>query len=171
MASDGPRTYRHRIAEIVSVTVAPEVLFEYLDDHERLAAHMMQASPMMAGSSMAFTFDEGRGRRLGSRIVMRGAVLGIRLEVSEVITEREPPRRKAWESQGVPSLLVIGSYRMGFEIAPEGTGSRLVVFIDYNLSGWPWRPLGLLMGHFYARWCVWSMARDAALTFSERRKI
>lgn len=166
MASDGRRTYRHRIAEIVFVTVGPAVLFEYLDDHERLGAHMMQASPMMAGSSMTFTFDEGRGRRLGSHIVMRGAVLGILLEVSEVITERELPRCKAWETQGVPRLLVIGSYRMGFEIAPEATGSWLTVFIDYNLPGWPWRLLGLLMGHFYARWCVRSIARDAARTFA-----
>lgn len=166
MSSEGQRRYRHRIAESVAVTAVPTEVFAYLDDHERLGAHMMQSSAMMAGSAMAFSFDEGKGRALGSRIEMRGKVLGLSLTVSEIVTERDIPERKAWETQGSPRLLVIGAYRMGFEIAPEGAGCRLTVFIDYDLPDWPWRLLGLIAGRFYARWCVQSMARDAALAFA-----
>lgn len=159
-------TYRHRLAQTVAVAAEPSDVFDYLDDHERLGAHMMQSSTMMAGSAMAFTFDQKKGRAIGSRIEMRGRVLGLPLAVSEVVTERQPPFRKAWETQGVPRLLVVGPYRMGFGIEPDGANSRLTVFIDYNLPGWPWRILGLIAGRFYARWCVQSMARDAARAFA-----
>jgi hypothetical protein len=127
---------------------------------------MMQSSAMMAGSSMNFAFDHGRGRMLGSRIGMSGKVLGLLLEVSEIVTEREPPRRKVWQTDGTPRLLVIGAYSMGFDIEPKGVGSRLRVFIEYDLPAWPWRLLGLIAGRFYARWCVGAMANGAARQFA-----
>lgn len=161
------RAYRHRKAVSVDVNADPMALFEHLDDHERLASHMMQSSAMMAGSSMSFRFDNGRGRMLGSRIGMSGKVLGLALEMSETIIERDPPRRKVWQTEGTPRLLVIGAYRMGFDIAPEGIGSRLRVFIEYDLPAWPWRLVGLIAARFYARWCVKRMANDAALGFAD----
>lgn len=160
------RFYQHRAAVVVDIAVDPATLFEHLDDQAKLASHMMQSSAMMAGSSMKFTFDHDRGRMLGSRIGMHGKVLGLSLELSEIVTERDPPRRKAWETEGVPRLLVIGAYRMGFDIAPQGLGSRLTVFIDYDLPNWPWRLLGLIPGRAYARWCTRSIANDAAHTFA-----
>lgn len=166
MSSGEQRTYRHRIAEVVHVKAAPSATFDHLDNHERLASHMMQSSSMMPGGAMAFTFDEGHGRALGSHITMTGKLLGLVLDVSEVVTERVQPFRKVWEMTGRPRLLVIGAYRMGFEIEAEGTGSRLNVFIDYDLPLWPSRLLGLIAGRFYARWCVTSMARDAVRRFA-----
>jgi len=166
MTNGNHRNYRHRFAQAGYVAAAPAVLFDYLDDHERLASHMMQSSAMMAGSAMAFTFDEGRGRTLGSRIAMHGTMLRFTLEVNEVVTERAPPLRKAWETEGQPRLLVIGAYCMGFEVAAKGPGSELTIFIDYDLPPWPLRILGLIAGRFYARWCVESMARDAARAFA-----
>lgn len=166
MREPGQRAYRHKEAIEVDVAAAPAALFEHLDDQERLAAHMMQSSAMMAGSSMNFAFDRGRGRLLGSRIGISGKVLGILLEMSEIVTERDPPRRKAWETEGTPRLLVIGGYRMGFEIAAKGLDSQLRVFIEYDLPAWPWRLLGMIAGRYYASWCVRSMANDAARKFS-----
>ena len=161
------QAYRHRKVVTVDVDADPETLFEHLDDHERLASHMMQSSAMMAGSSMNFAFDHGGGRMLGSRIGMSGKVLGLALEMSEIVIERGPPRRKVWETEGNPRLLVIGAYRMGFDIAPKGIGSRLSVFIEYDLPPWPWRLLGLIAGRFYALWCVRSMANDAVHKFAD----
>ena len=57
-------------------------------------------------------------------------------------------------------LLVIGQYRMGVEITPEGRLTRLLVFIDYDLppaNTW----LGRLFGRMYARWCVAQMTKGA----------
>jgi hypothetical protein len=106
---------------------------------------------------------------VGARIRLSGRVLGIPLSVQEIVTERKPPLRKVWETTGRPQLLVIGSYRMGYEITPQAQASRLRVFIDYALPDEPIsRWLGRLFGHFYARWCTQRMARDAAMHFQWR---
>lgn len=161
------QAFPYRKVVTVDVATEPLSLFRHLDDHERLASHMMQSSAMMAGSSMNFLFDQGRGRKLGSRISMSGRVLGQTLCVKELVTERDPPRRKVWETEGTPRLLVIGAYRMGFDIAASKLGSRLEVFIEYDLPVWPWRLLGWIAGRFYAAWCVRSMANDAARRFPD----
>ena len=84
----------------------------------------------------------------------------------EVVTEREPPRRKAWQTTGA-KLLVIGPYRLGFELAPEGARTRARVFIDYALpDGALTRWLGRLLGGIYARWCTERMAKDALAHFA-----
>lgn len=122
---------------------------------------------MMAGGRMNIDQDEGRGQKVGSRIRIAGSVLGINLAVDETVIERDPPRRKVWETIGVPRLLVIGHYRMGFEVTPTDDAARLRVFIDYSLparsvSRW----LGYLFAGYYAKWCTESMVDDAAKSFA-----
>ena len=50
------------------VNASPLVLFELLDDHRRLSAHMEKSSWMMLGSRMELRLDAGGGRAVGSRI-------------------------------------------------------------------------------------------------------
>ena len=89
------------------------------------------------------------------------------LSVEEIVTERVPLQRKVWETTGSPKLLVIGHYRMGFEIASHENGSILRVYIDYALSDHrPARWLGSLFGRFYARWCTRQMLADAEKHFA-----
>jgi hypothetical protein len=144
---------------------APEV-FAHLDDHQRLASHMSKSSWMMAGSKMSLEMDAAAGKTEGSRIRLSGTVLGIRLSVDEVVTERRPPLHKAWVTEGEPKLLVVGPYRMGFDIEPRGESSSLRVFIDYAApDNWLGRWLPSL-GKFYARWCTEQMTNDCAKHFS-----
>ena len=157
--------YAHHFESRVHVDAPPKALFDELDDQERLSAHMMKSSAMMAGSVMQFEFDERRGRAVGSRMRLFGNVLGVSLDVVEAVTERDPPRRKAWETLGEPRLLVIGPYRMGFEILAEDSGSALTVFIDYDEPSGALRFFGKAFGGLYARWCTRSMARGAAAHF------
>jgi hypothetical protein len=92
---------------------------------------------------------------------------GLVLSVEEIVIERVPPQRKVWETTGSPKLLVIGQYRMGFEITSQGNGSLLRVDIDYALpEDAPARSLGSLFGRFYARWCTRQMLADAAKHFA-----
>ena len=158
-------SYPHHLESVVRVGASPAALFAELDDHDRLVSHMMRSSAMMAGSTMRFSYDEGAGRAIGSRIVMSGRMLGLDLKAEEVVTERDPPFRKSWETIGAPRLLVIGGYRMGFEIVPEAEHSKLRLFIDYEDAPPPWRWLGWLLGRAYARWCVENMAKGAATAF------
>lgn len=160
------RGYQHRFESSSEVNATPQVLFAELDNHQRLSEHMMQSSPMMAGSKMHFDFDARGGRAIGSKIQMSGRMFGIQLWLEEVITEREPPSRKVWETVGKPRLLVIGDYRMGFEIEALGGRSKLTVFICYDDPGPPWTMLGKTLGPVYARWCAMSIARGAAQRFA-----
>ena len=160
-----PRFALHHRSEVL-LAVDPARLFAHLDDHRRLSSHMEKPSLMTAGASMRIETDNRHGQVLGSVIRMTGRVFGLRLSVEEVVTAYEPPRHKAWETVGEPRLLVIGGYRMGFEIDPAPGGSRLVVFIDYRL---PAKGLSLLLGRVlggaYAAWCTRRMAEDARAVF------
>jgi len=150
----------------VRLRASAEEIFAHLDDHRRLSAHMTRRSWRMAGSRMAVHADAANARAVGSMIRVSGRVLGIRLELEEIVVERDPPVRKVWETTTPPRLLVIGPYRMGFAISPERDGALLSVFLDYALpdSGLE-RWLGRVMGAWYARWCTRRMAKDAAAHF------
>ena len=161
----GDRYPLHHRSE-VDVGTDAHNLFSLLDDHRRLSAHMEKRSLMMAGATMRVETDALKGQAVGSLIRVTGRVFGVNLMVEEVVTERVPPLRKTWETRGEPRLLVIGSYRMGFNISAQGDRSRLVVFIDYQLpprgfAHW----LGLLFGRAYAAWCTRRMATDAVAAF------
>ena len=156
---------RHREG-VALIAGTPDEVFAFADDHARFASHMSESSWMMGGSRMLVEVDGAGGRAVGSHIRLSANVLGLRLFLDEVVTRRSPPTEKVWETVGTPRLLVIGSYRMGIEIRPENRGSRLRVFIDYDLpTGWSsW--LGLLFGGFYAGWCVKQMLAGTSARFS-----
>jgi hypothetical protein len=167
----GDARFPYRAESQGRIGAAPGRLFEHLDDHRLLSAHMSRRSWMMAGSRMALQLDERSGRAVGSHVRLEGRVLGVRLEVDEVVTVREPPRCKFWQTVGEPRLLVIGAYRMGFELEPLEDPLRaptlLKVLLDYSL---PARasalPLGPRLGHAYARWCTRRMVADASRAFA-----
>ena len=116
---------------------------------------------------MRVEVDAGLGQKVGSRIRLAGRVCGIELSVEEVVTERNPPFRKVWETIGSPRLLVIGDYRMGFELSPRGSESTLRVFIDYALpESAPAHWLGRLFGRYYAKWCTQQMVDGAVKHFA-----
>lgn len=153
-----------------SIAARPEVVFDFLDDQSNLSAHMSQSSWMMLGTTMEIYMDDKRTRAIGSRFGFTGRILGIPLSVDEVVTAREPPLRKIWQTTGEPTLWVIGQYRMGLELEPKADGAQLRVFIEYARpkAGIPW-VLGLMFGKIYARWCTGQMVTDAQTHFAEHR--
>ena len=157
--------------ESAALAKAPvDQVFAYLDDPRAMSAHMGESSMMMAGSRMLIEVDSDGGRVIGSKISMRGRMMGIPLSLEEVITERQVPSRKVWETIGTPKLLVIAHYRMGFELTPTGDSSMVRVSIDYSLpTTAPGSWLGRWFGGFYARWCTKQMANDAARHFGPTR--
>lgn len=153
-------TYERHFEGKVSLPVSVERAFAYLDDHRRLSSHMNGSSWMMGGGRMETSFDRGGGRELGSHIRISGKAFGLPVSLDEVVVRRDPPTRKAWETVGEVRLLVIGPYRMAFELMPQGPRSELRVSIDYHLPV-RGRWLGILLGDRYARWCVDRMLDDA----------
>ena len=138
-----------------------ETAFAYLDDFKKLSSHMESSSGMMFGSKMEIETDNAQGRAVGSHVWMRGVVLGMTLALEEVVTERAPPLRKVWETVGA-RLVVIGEYRLGFDLERAGAASAVRVFIDYDLPATqPARLLSTLFAKSYARWCTERMISDA----------
>lgn len=156
----------HHYENDVEINAPAEAVFAHLDDQRRLSAHMSQSSWAMIGSRMDFEFDAAEGRAVGSKIGLRGRVLGVPFSVDEVVTVHSPPTLKIWETIGTPNLFVIGHYRMGFEITSHGESATLRVFIDYAFPEGPFtRWLGLIFGAAYARWCTTRMTDDAVKHF------
>ena len=148
------------------INASAERVFDRLDDQMRLSEHMSKRSWKMGWGRMETVLDAQHGRSVGSHIVLRGRVFGIRLYLDEVVTLREPPLKKTWETVGEPRLLVIGPYRMCFDLMPGGTTAQLRVAIDYDLPAKGIsRLLGRLFGRSYAKWCTRQMVRDAHHSF------
>ncbi len=151
---EAPRHYE----ENKVVSAPPSEVFAFADNPANFSSHMNKSSVMMGGSKMYTRTDEGKGQKLGSHIKMGGNVLGVNLFLDEVITKHDAPSHKEWQTVGQINLLVIDHYKLGFEITPLDTGSRLKVYIDYKLpQSFKTRWLGLLFGSIYAKWCVQQM--------------
>ena len=116
---------------------------------------------------MLMKVDAGEGKSVGSVISLAGRAFGIELFVEESVAEHSPPHRKTWETFGEPKLLVIGPYRMGFDVSASGKESSIRVFIDYALPkrGFS-RFVGWLFGRPYAKWCTRRMMNDTVKHFS-----
>jgi hypothetical protein len=150
----------------IDLHASVNAVYAHLDDFERLGAHMMHSSWMMAGSAMRYEFDAARGRKLGAKVRIVGAFLGIKLVIDEEISRYEPPLHKAWNTVGKPKMIIMRGYSLGFDLAATAGGCRLKVFIDYELpEHGSARWLGKMFGAPYARWCVTSMIADASKAF------
>jgi hypothetical protein len=100
-------------------------------------------------------------------LLRRGGQLpGLPLRVDEIIDTYEPGRKKSWRSVGVPRLLVLGRYRMGFEVCPRADETDVLVYVEWDpLPGWRG---ALLRGaaRRYAAWFVDSAVRGAQGAFT-----
>lgn len=151
------------------IGASPSAIYEFLDDQANLSAHMRRSSGMMLGSSMDIHMEADHTRRVGSRFGFTGRIFGIPLSVEEVVTVREPPISKTWETTAEPNLWVIGRYTMGFALTPTGgAGTTLRVYIRYDLpAGGFTRLLGRIFGGLYAAWCTGQMVVDAQRHFRQ----
>ncbi|OGH20773.1 MAG: hypothetical protein A3D74_05620 [Candidatus Levybacteria bacterium RIFCSPHIGHO2_02_FULL_37_13] len=147
--------YSRHYEENILIPASPEEVFIYADDHTNFSSHMNKSSWMMGGGKMTTHPDDRNFQKVGSHLRMSGTVFGIKLFLDEVITHHQPPYRKEWQTVGDLDIIVIGHYKLGFEIKPENSNSKLKVYIDYNLpNSFKTRLLGILFGRFYAKWCV-----------------
>lgn len=150
----------------VDLAAPPEAVFDYLDDFTHVGAHMTSSSRMMAGGRMKYEFGAACGRAIGALVRIRGSFLGLPIEIDERVTERDRPDGKAWRTVGVPHMLIMAAYRMGFAVHAIPGGSRLEAYIDYVR---PQRGLarvaGALFAGLYARWCVRGLLSGAVERF------
>jgi hypothetical protein len=160
-------TYQYSAESVGSLPVSNAAAFEFLDDHLNLSSHMSKSSWMMLGTTMDIFMDEFKTRAIGSKFGFTGRIAHIPLSVHEVVTRRQPPNCKAWETVGEPTLWVIGRYEMGFDLtqAASTTGLRVYIKYDRPIKGLA-RALSSLFHGAYARWCTRMMVKDAERHFA-----
>jgi len=61
----GDASFPHHAESQGRIEAAPKRVFEHLDDHRRMSAHMTRRTWMMAGSRMDLRLDERMGRAVG----------------------------------------------------------------------------------------------------------
>lgn len=160
-------TFAHteEATDVIGAPIAD--VFEFLDDQANLSAHMSEPSAMMFGTTMTISMEEDHTRSVGSRFGFEGRVLGLPLRVQEIVSARNPPDSKSWETTNEPVLWVMGRYSMSFDLSPHANGSSMRVRITYDDPQSPFpRFLGLLFGRLYAKWCVSQMIRDTRKHFA-----
>lgn len=150
----------HAQSEALAATSVTD-LFDLLDDPQRLGGHMERRFWRTLGTRMGYRFDARGGRAVGSRMSLEGDLWGWRVGVEQQVVAHDPPHRKAWETLGEPRLIVVGHYRMGFEIHPATAGSVVRVWLDYCIPSWRPRAIARALAAGYASWCVRQMTRDA----------
>lgn len=163
------RYYGKHYKDSIFIPAAAEDVFAYVDDHSNYYSHVIKFSRMVGGN-MDLQFDEGHGQSVGSRIRLFGRVFGKSLSLEEVITRREPPHIKTWETVGIPKFLIVGKYQYSVEIEEQDNGSVLHVSFDYdppNKSGW----LRRLVGGVYAKLCAKEMTKVTCDYFMKHRQI
>lgn len=131
-----PAQFDKRYSHSVEVPANADAVFRFLDDPIAVSGHMANRRGMMAGTAMRLQPRSGTGSRGRGDDGAAGHVLGRRLEVTQRVCLREPPRHKTRETVGAPMLLVIGAYRLASESTATQPGCRVRIVIDYNLPQW-----------------------------------
>lgn len=116
---------------------------------------------------MTLRTDDDHGRSIGSHIWLSGKVFGKPMALEEVVTRREPPHIKAWETVGIPNFLIVGQYRYSVDIKSQDEGSLLHVAFDFSPPKDGGR-LRLFLSERYAKTCAREMTRIARNHFSAK---
>lgn len=147
--------YEKHYKESVFIPASAGDVFNYIDDHSNYYSHVIKFAKLLGGR-MQLHFDESHGKSVGSHIRLSGKVFGKSLSLEEVVTKREPPHIKTWETVGAPDFLVVGKYQYNVGIEPQDKGC--VLSVSFNFS--PPEKSGLVrrsLSNFYARICAREM--------------
>lgn len=157
----------HRLKQSASIAAPPPEVFDLVDDHARYYAHVLRLARLLGGR-LDLRMDGDEARKAGSRITLAGRLFGQPLLLEEVVTRREPPYAKSWETVGTPRFLIVGGYRHDVRIEPDGGGSRLHAAFEYDLPAGGW--LRRKIGDVYGRKCVRELVQSAAKHFQRRTR-
>jgi len=151
------KQYEKHYEDSVLIPAPVQDVFDYVDNHANYYSHVIKFARILGGG-MDLQMDERQGQAVGSHIRLAGSVFGKSLSLEEVVTRREPPHSKTWETVGIPKFLIVGQYQYNVQIDPQDNGSMLRVSFDSNPpeeSGW----LRRLFSRIYSRLCAWEMAK------------
>ena len=101
------RQYEKHYQESIFIPATVQEVFDYIDDHSKYYSHVFKFARVLGGK-ISLQTDQGHGQTIDSHIRLFGKVFGKSLSLEEVVTKREPPHLKTWETVGTPDFLIVG---------------------------------------------------------------
>lgn len=149
--------YQKHYEESIFIPAPARNVFDYVDDHSRYYSHVIKFARLLGGH-MDLQMDESHGQSVGSHIRLSGKVFGRSLSLEEVITKREVPYIKTWETVGTPKFLIVGKYQYTVRVESKDHGSFLNISFDFSppkKSGW----FRLFLSNIYSKMCAGEMVK------------
>lgn len=160
---------RARVTETVEIHVPPGEVFAHLDDIRNVGKHMQGSAGPLLGGRLRLEVVSKEPTGVGATYRWSGRILGLAIELTEVVTEWVPGHSKRWRTTGEVRLIIMGGYELGFLLTPSSAGTVVTLDLEYDLpQGWLGRLLGRLLAGWYARWCLRSILRGAHATLEPR---
>lgn len=151
-----------KISETITINATTETVFRYIDNINNTGWHMMKRSMPLMGSKLNLEILSENKSRPGAIYRWYGKILGLTIDFSETVTKWVPNKEKAWQTIGVPKIIIMSNYEMRFLVEPFGEKTRLIFEINYDLPRSPfWKFIGFLLDGWYSRWCLKNMIKGA----------
>lgn len=162
MSAPSDTAMTRSLRETVEIHAPPEAVFAHVDDLRNVGWHMRERAMALMGSRLDLEQLSDNATGIGARYRWHGRIAGLTVDLTEVVTEWVPNRRKTWETIGNPRIVLMSHYRMRLTVSPLDHGTLLAFDIQYDPPRSFWgRMLGWLLADWYSRWCFRRMCRDA----------
>lgn len=145
---------KHLSNQII-VQASPAEVFSRLDDMTEIGKHMTESSMPLMGSKLKFAILSPNETDIGATYRYYGKIMGLTLDITEVVRRYKLNEEKFWETIGEPKIIIMSHYVLGFQLKPTTGGTQATFSIDYEI---PQRGLGkvlgILLSNWYAHWCL-----------------
>ena len=160
----------HREQYQIEIDAPTDKVFAYMDDINNVGWHMSGESsmPMMGSRLQLEVIDDKKG--MGATYGWKGSVLGMAIDIKEIVTKWTKNREKSWSTVGKPKMIVMSGYVMHLLFTPTEKGTRVLFEIDYSLPRTPWGwMIGIILARKYAKWCLKRACEDSKKVLESKR--
>jgi hypothetical protein len=149
------------IQKIKSYNAASEKVFACIDDLGVAGMHMTKSSMPMMGGKMDVEFLTAYKSGLHTRYRWTGKVLWWELDFTVEVTKWIKGKEKTWETIGPAKMIIYSWFQMNLKVEQGLHESIAYLSISYNKpKGIFNRILCVLVGPWYAKWCLDNMLND-----------
>ena len=124
------------------------------------------------GSRLALRNFSHHKTELGSVVIWKGRVLGVKVDYKEKITKLIENQVKEWETEEGENLPLYDWYRIRISVLPAEKGTYVEVGMQYKKSGGFLKGiLALMFADMYAAYCINKMLYDTSHFFEENYQL
>jgi hypothetical protein len=143
-----------------------EKVFSFMDDYSKTGMHMTESSTMMMGSKLQLEQLSPNATGIGATYRWFGKMMGMTIDFTQTVSKWVQGVEKEWKTNGDVKIIIMGWYRMFWNLKPVEGGTLATIGIDYSAPReWYFKVLSFLFGGMYSRWCLNSMLRDTKKAF------